>query len=145
MRVSLRAGEKIYINGAVLCVDRKVSVELLNDVTFLLQSHVIQASDANTPLRQIYFAMQLMLMEPNAATTIAASVEKMFADFEAAVAGTGLAGVTDPAQEQFRSRRLIDALKTLRALFPVETEAMAKPARDPGRNSRGELECRSRA
>ena len=55
MNISLRADEKIYINGAVLRVDRKVSIELLNDVTFLLESHVMQANDATTPLRQIYF------------------------------------------------------------------------------------------
>ena len=43
MKISLRAGERIYINGAVLRVDRKVSLELVNDVMFLLESHVIQA------------------------------------------------------------------------------------------------------
>ena len=49
MRLSLRSGEKIYINGAVLRVDRKVSLELMNDVTFLLEAHVMQPSAATTP------------------------------------------------------------------------------------------------
>ena len=31
MNISLRKGEKIYINGAIFRVDRKVSIELLND------------------------------------------------------------------------------------------------------------------
>ncbi|OYW35186.1 MAG: hypothetical protein B7Z45_06885 [Azorhizobium sp. 12-66-6] len=39
MQLTLRPGEKIYVNGAVLRVDRKVTLELLNDVTFLLESH----------------------------------------------------------------------------------------------------------
>jgi flagellar biosynthesis repressor protein FlbT len=43
MNISLRRGERIFINGAVLRVDRKVCLELLNDVTFLLESHVMQA------------------------------------------------------------------------------------------------------
>jgi flagellar protein FlbT len=64
MNIWLRAGEKLYINGAVLRVDRKVSLELLNDATFLLEAHVMQAADATTPLRQLYFVVQLMLMDP---------------------------------------------------------------------------------
>jgi len=49
MHLSLRAGEKIYLNGAVIKVDRKVSIELLNDVTFLLEAHVLTTNDTTTP------------------------------------------------------------------------------------------------
>ncbi len=35
----------------------------MNDATFLLESHVMQAEDATTPLRQLYFAAQTMLIE----------------------------------------------------------------------------------
>ena len=55
MNITLRAGERIYVNGAVLRVDRKATLELMNDATFLLEAHVMQAQDATTPLRQIYF------------------------------------------------------------------------------------------
>ena len=64
MHISLRSGEKIYRNGAVVRVDRKVSIELLNDVTFLLEAHVMQPQDTNTPLRQLYFVVQTMLIDP---------------------------------------------------------------------------------
>ena len=43
LRITLKANEKIYINGAVIRADRKVSLELLNDVQFLLENHVLQA------------------------------------------------------------------------------------------------------
>ena len=55
MQISLKAGERIYINGAVVRVDRKVSIELMNDVVFLLEAHVLQAEETTTPLRQLYF------------------------------------------------------------------------------------------
>ena len=42
LKISLKPNEKIYINGAVIKVDRKVTLELLNDVQFLLESHVLQ-------------------------------------------------------------------------------------------------------
>ena len=65
MRLSLRSGEKIYVNGAVLRVDRKVSIELMNDVTFLLESHVMQAGEATSGWRRLYFTVQTMLMDPS--------------------------------------------------------------------------------
>jgi flagellar protein FlbT len=65
MRLSLRSGEKIYVNGAVLRVDRKVSIELMNDATFLLESHVMQASEATSNWRRLYFTVQTMLIDPS--------------------------------------------------------------------------------
>ena len=64
LRISLKAGERIFINGAVLRVDRKVSLEFMNDVTFLLENHVMQPEEATTPLRQLYFIVQMMLINP---------------------------------------------------------------------------------
>ena len=46
MHISLRSGERPFLNGAVLRVDRKVTLELLNDATFLLENHVLQVEDA---------------------------------------------------------------------------------------------------
>src|SRR5690606_20785403 len=67
LKISLRPNEKIYINGAVIRADRKVSIELLNDVHFLLESHVMQPQNASTPLRQLYFITQVILMNPGEA------------------------------------------------------------------------------
>ncbi|TGR95006.1 flagellar biosynthesis repressor FlbT, partial [bacterium M00.F.Ca.ET.191.01.1.1] len=67
LKISLKPNEKIYINGAVIRVDRKVTIELMNDVQFLLESHVIQADQASSPLRQLYFILQVMLMNPASA------------------------------------------------------------------------------
>ena len=61
LRISLKSGERIFINGAVLRVDRKVALEFLNDVTFLLENHVLQPEDATTPLKQLYFIAQMIL------------------------------------------------------------------------------------
>ena len=71
MNITLRAGERLYLNGAVIRTDRKTTIELLNDATFLLETHVMQAADATTPLRQIYFVIQVMLMDPGSAKTTA--------------------------------------------------------------------------
>lgn len=63
--INLKSGERIFINGAVLRVDRKVSIEFLNDVTFLLEAHVMQPEETTTPFRQLYFMIQTMVIDPS--------------------------------------------------------------------------------
>ena len=134
MNITLRAGEKLYINGAVIRVDRKATIELLNDVTFLLENHVMQADQATTPLRQLYFAVQVMLMDPGAraaATTLSRRLlEAALQAFESPLI---IAGLTTIAGQIDRGRNF-EALKALRALFPLEEREMypnGKPVKTP--------------
>jgi flagellar biosynthesis repressor protein FlbT len=124
MRISLRAGEKMYLNGAVFSVDRKVGIDLLNDVTFLLEAHVLQPCDANTPLRRIYFAVQLMLMDPSTAKAMTEAVEQLFREFLENAGGQRMMEAVQTARELFRDGRQIEALKGLRALFSAEQELL---------------------
>jgi len=129
MNISLRRGERIYINGAVFRVDRKVCIELLNDVTFLLENHVLQASDATTPLKQLYFVIQLMLMSPgDVAVPLEMSVSMLNALKDAVLDRRlvdGLAKVSRLIDE----KRTFEALKTVRSMFPIEAELLGSGAR----------------
>jgi flagellar protein FlbT len=120
MKISLRAGERVYINGAVLRVDRKVSVELVNDVMFLLEAQIMQAAEATTAMRQLYFVVQLMLMNPtdvrDAATLYGQHHAALLAVCESQQMLDGLAAVDDLV----RATRYYEALKRIRALFPIE-------------------------
>jgi flagellar biosynthesis repressor protein FlbT len=124
MNITLRAGERFFINGAVIRIDRKASIELLNDVTFLLENHVMQAKDATTLTRQIYFAVQIMLMEPSAspsATPLASSlIQTALGAYRAPELVSGLRG----AAQSLARGRTIEALKALRALFPLEDQEL---------------------
>ncbi len=130
MNITLRAGERFFINGAVIRIDRKATVELLNDVTFLLENHVMQANDATTLTRQIYFAIQIMVMDPTAtasATPLARSlIETALGAYRAPELISGLRGV---AQSLARSRNF-EAMKALRLLFPLEDRELADAAPD---------------
>lgn len=139
MHISLRAGERFYVNGAVLRVDRKVTVELLNDVTFLLEAHVLQAEQATTPLRQLYFIVQAMLIDP----AKGAETQRMFQEvhrllvssFRNEAVLTGLARV----HQLVSAGRPFEALKTIRVLFPIEDEILvASPAPLPTQRDQSE-------
>ncbi|MDP3895217.1 MAG: flagellar biosynthesis repressor FlbT [Mesorhizobium sp.] len=133
LKISLKPNEKIYINGAVVKVDRKVSIEFLNDVQFLLENHVLQPEQASSPLRQLYFIAQVILMNPDggveARVMFRRSLQLLLASF---------------SDEQIRSSlkdidRLIgeghvyDALRAIRSLYPLESEILAAGS-SQGRN-----------
>jgi flagellar protein FlbT len=129
IRISLQPGERIFINGAALRVDRRVSLEFLNGATFLLENHVLQAEDATTPLKQLYFVLQTTLMDPATAT----QTMSLYRQFHTA----SLAAFVNPtilAELKFidglvTSGKSFEALKALRALFPHESEILdARPA-----------------
>jgi flagellar protein FlbT len=120
LKISLKPGEKIYLNGAVIKVDRKVSLELLNDVQFLLENHVLQAEQATTPLRQLYFIVQLMLMNPGGAPEALAmfrrSLPLLLASFRDEHVRTSLKDIDRLVSED----HVYEALKQIRSLYPIE-------------------------
>jgi flagellar protein FlbT len=124
MNITLRAGEKLYLNGAVIRVARKVVIELLNDATFLLQSHIMQASEATTPIRQIYFAIQVMFMDPNnAEPAIGVAKNMIAAAIQAYETPEIIAGLKSVAFF-VESARYFEALKVVRSLYPAEQREM---------------------
>ena len=128
MNITLRAGERFFINGAVIRIDRKATIELLNDVTFLLENHVMQAKDATTLTRQIYFAVQIMLMDP-AATATATPLASSLVETALGAYGTPelISGLRGIAHSLARGRNF-EAMKALRLLFPLEDRELAPEA-----------------
>ena len=132
MHISLRPNEKIYINGAVLKVDRKVSIELMNDAVFLLEAHVMLEEKATTPLRKLYFIVQLMLMEPSDS-----DAKKIMFNLQGlSIAGhcrdasilAGLAAVSDLVVKG----RVFEGLKLIRTMIPLEDRLLLDDPASPG-------------
>jgi len=134
MNITLRAGERLYLNGAVIRVDRKTTIELLNDATFLLENHVMQANDATTPLRQIYFAVQIILMDPTAAQTAGALAEKLVEQSLAAFRTPAIVEALQSIRSLLARGRNFEALKTLRGLYALEQQEMF-PNREASRSA----------
>lgn len=128
LKISLKPGEKIFLNGAVIRVDRKVTIELLNDVQFLLENHVLQADNASTPLRQLYFILQIMLMNPEGAADARAMFRKslplLIASFSNEAIRAGLKHVDRLVAEN----HVYEALKQIRGLYRLEEESLRPKA-----------------
>ena len=127
MHISLKAGEKIYVNGAVLRPDRRVSIEFLNDVTFLLESHVMQPEQATTPLRQLYFVVQTMLIDPASVAEAMRLYKPLRLSLGEAAGDAAVRAGLDAADRMVEARRPFEALKIIRTLIPLADADAAAP------------------
>ena len=127
MHITLRANEKIFINGAVLKFDRKTSIELMNDAVFLLEAHVMGERDATTPLRQLYFIVQLMLMEGKERAENRAMFTRQSTAMATVYDDPAILGGIDKVVQLVGRSRHFDALKAIRALLPVEAALTGRP------------------
>ncbi|HRO50002.1 MAG TPA: flagellar biosynthesis repressor FlbT [Hyphomicrobium sp.] len=131
-RVTLRPGERIFINGAVLAWDGRGSFDILNDVPYLLEHEILHAQQTVTPLRQLYYILQTMVLEPDGVeTTREIYHQTMDALREAFTNAEILAGLA-AIRWQVEEGAVFTALKILRALVPVEDQIL-------GRNRQAEL------
>jgi len=131
MRLSLKAQERLFVNGAVLRVDRKVGIELLNDVTFLMESHVIQPEETTTPLRQLYFVVQTMLMDPLHAGRSRHLFDELWSSTMRSFGNPAILDGLTALRELMEQGRYFDGLKLLRTLFPVEAGIIGERIKTP--------------
>ncbi len=124
LRISLKSGERIFINGAVLRVDRKVALEFLNDVTFLLENHVLQPEDATTPLKQLYFIAQMMLINPEGVTQTMAMFRKSITMLLATFENEEILAELKRVDGLVSTGKAFEALKAIRALYPLEDKIL---------------------
>ncbi len=137
LKISLRAGERIFINGAVLRADRKVTLDVLNSVTFLLEQHVMKPEDTVTPLRQLYFMIQSAIMEPKSSEDAIAIANCSLRALKAVFVNPGVLADLSGVEELLERDRYYECLRILRKLFAIEDRLMARqPACDesPGRD-----------
>ena len=119
IQLSLKTGERLFINGAVIRVHRKTTIELLNDAVFLLEGHVMQVEETRTPLRQLYFVAQTILMDPKNAGETRQLFGHLLARAIATFPGP-ISAVLEAIGPLVAGDRPFEALKMLRGLFPAE-------------------------
>ncbi|MEQ1864414.1 MAG: flagellar biosynthesis repressor FlbT [Micropepsaceae bacterium] len=66
LKLSLKPGEKFVLNGAVLTNgDRRVSLVIENKASILRDRDILQADEANTPAKRIYFPIMMLYLDPD--------------------------------------------------------------------------------
>jgi flagellar protein FlbT len=133
VHLSLRAGERVFINGAVLKADRRVSIEVMNDAAYLLESQVLQPKDTTTPLRQLYFVVQTMIMDPQSTEAARQMFEITYTSLMLAFANKQILAALIAVRGLIEKGNAFDALTTLRGLFALEDQILGKAQDAPVR------------
>lgn len=120
LKIHLKPKERIYINGAFLRVDRRVTLELLNDMDFLLESHILPRNEATTPLRQLYYVIQSFIIEPHARDIALQVYQAQHRELLATNKDYDLLEALVEVKEMVESSRTFEALKRIRGLFALE-------------------------
>jgi flagellar biosynthesis repressor protein FlbT len=119
-RVTLRPGERIFINGAVLKADGRMSFEILNDVPYLIEHEIMHAQQTVTPLRQLYYVLQTMIIEPSAMAVARKVFEDSMRGLSQAFSNIAVLEGLTMVHNQVEAGSPFAALKTLRMLIPIE-------------------------
>lgn len=66
LKLSLKPNEKFVLNGAVIQNgDRRATLVVQNQAAILREKEILQAEDATTPARRIYFPIMMMYLDSN--------------------------------------------------------------------------------
>jgi flagellar protein FlbT len=133
IHLSLRADERLFINGAVIKADRRVSIEIMNDATYLLESQVLQPKDTTTPLRQLYFVVQTMLMDPRHVEAARQMFEISYTSLMLAFSNKQILAALLSVRGLVEKGSVLEALTTLRGLFALEDQILGNTSDAPVR------------
>lgn len=67
--VTLKKGEKFFLNGALMRVDGPVKIDICTTDSVLLPYHILEEEDAVTPLHKLYFYVQQALIDAKNASS----------------------------------------------------------------------------
>lgn len=63
MIISIKPGQKLFINGAIILARKRIEIELINHANFILSQYILQREDIKTELDMLYFIIQLMIIQ----------------------------------------------------------------------------------
>lgn len=132
--ISLKPNEKFLVNGALLMNGSKRSQICLpdDDVYVLRLSDALHPNEVNSPVRRVYYAVQLILSGDNDALKIEEDVRSGLLALEAVFEGTPLSETLEKAKIAFLKGHFYSVLNNLKSLFPIE-DAMLNAVSDPSK------------
>ena len=126
LKINLKPGEKLVVNGAVLVNgDRRASMLVQNKASILRQKDILLPEEATTPARRIYFAIMMMYLEPESRITHYTEFALRSAEFMGAIGSREGLDLCIRMGKLVMDGNLYQALATCRKLFDFEKERLA--------------------
>jgi flagellar protein FlbT len=137
LKVQLRKGQKIIINGAVLenIANHNVSLLVMNDAAILRDSDILTPEDAATPASRVYYELQCAYLFPQNREVHIAHFQAYMSDYlRAAPSAEALAS---EIQGMIAVGDLYPALKRAQKLIEHERKVLTHVQERLGQELRG--------
>ena len=131
LKLNLRANERLVINGALLTALKPTSLLINNQVSMLLERHIMRPEHANTPARRIYFAIQCAyIADASERAPYLEQAQNYIRDFEGATESSKMRALLVDMRRHLEQRAYYDALKQCRELISYEEVVLNLPPFD---------------
>jgi len=131
LKLNLRANERLVINGALLTALKPTSLLINNQVSMLLERHIMRPEHANTPARRIYFAVQCAyIADASERPPYLEQAMNYIRDFEGATESGKIRALLADMRRHLEQRAYYDALKQCRDLISYEEVVLNLPPLD---------------
>ena len=126
LKITLKAGEKMILGGAVITNGSSLSCDLVieNKVPLLRQKDILSEEKADSPCRRIYYAIQLMYIDEDNLSVYHKLYWGLVKDVIHAAPSTVV--LIDSISEHILQRRYYQALKLTKRLIEYEQEVIER-------------------
>ncbi len=128
LHITLRDGEKVVINGAVLRATGRAEIVVENAAAILRGRDVMSPEEADTPAKRLYFACMLAYLDPPNLTQYQSRILALFEDFVQAIEAPEAKAQCLSFARNVAYCDFYRALNDCRALIAYEAEALARLA-----------------
>ncbi len=130
LKLSLKPHEKFVVNGAVMTNgDRKSELVVQNKASILREKDILQPDQITTPLRRIYFPIQMMYLESAQGTdnldAYYDNFSECMSDFMGAIKNAEVLNTCVGISRDVLAGQYYKALMSCRRLFAYEQERLA--------------------
>ena len=129
LKLSLKPGEKFVLNGAVVQNgDRRGVLILQNKASVLREKDIMQADEATTPSRRIYFPVMMMYLDQADCDRYQDAFVKRLSEFMGAVRNPDVLTDCVNISRYVMTREYYKALMLCRKLIEYEDERLGNVA-----------------
>ncbi len=129
LKLSLKPGEKFVLNGAVVQNgDRRGALLLQNKASVLREKDIMQADEAVTPARRIYFPVMMMYLDQSGWESYQDEFLKRLSEFMGAVRNAEILSDCVNVSRLVMVREYYKALMLCRKLIEYEDERLGNVA-----------------
>lgn len=128
LRISLRDGEQLIVNGAVLRSVGRTDLCVENSVTLLRGREIMSPEEADTPARRLYLACQLAYIDPEGADAHHDAIVELLRGLIGALETIESKAACASFARKVATGDFYRALADCRALMHYETEVFVRAA-----------------